>query len=212
MAAISNPWFFVLAVMVLNITPGPDTMLIVGQSVSRGHRAGLLAAMGISLGCATHVLLAVLGLSALLLASETAFNTLRFAGAIYLVWLGIAMLRDKGEASAERTNAPRMSRRGLLLRAYLTNLLNPKVVLFMVSFFPQFIKPGVPGTTMALLILGAIFVGLSTVYNSGMAWASGALAARISGAGRWRVWVNRVTGVAFVGVGLRLLSVSRPGG
>lgn len=210
MAAISNPWLFVLAVMVLNVTPGPDTLLIVGQSVSRGHRAGLLAAMGISLGCATHVLFAVLGLSALLLASETAFNTLKVAGAIYLVWLGITMLRDKGEAPAQRVEAPRVSRRGLLLRAYLTNLLNPKVVLFMVSFFPQFIRPGVPGTTTALLILGAIFVGLSTVYNSGMAWASGRLAARISGSGMWRVWVNRVTGVAFLGVGLRLLSVSRP--
>lgn len=211
MEAISSPWLFVLAVMVLNVTPGPDTMLIVGQSVARGHRAGLLAAMGISLGCATHVLFAVLGLSALLLASETAFNTLKVAGAIYLVWLGITMLRDKGEAPVQRAEAPRVSRRGLLLRAYLTNLLNPKVVLFMVSFFPQFIRPGVPGTTRGLLILGAIFVGLSTVYNSGMAWASGRLAARLSGSGVWRSWVNRVTGVAFLGVGLRLLSVSRPG-
>ncbi|GAA5179732.1 LysE family translocator [Niveibacterium umoris] len=211
MEAVSNPGLFILAVMVLNITPGPDTMLIVGQSVTRGHRAGLLAAAGISLGCATHVLLAVLGLSALLLASEAAFNALKLAGAVYLVWLGVTMLRDKGAQPAQIAEAPRLTRRGLLLRAYLTNLLNPKVVLFMVSFFPQFIRPGAPGTTAGLLTLGAIFIALSTVYNSSMAWVSGRIAARLSGSGTWQRWVNRLTGIAFLGVGIRLLSVSRPG-
>ena len=153
---------FMAAVLVLNATPGVDLLLTVTRTAQGGARAGAMAALGIAAGCAVHALAAAFGLAALLAWSATAFTVLKWAGAAYLVWLGIGMLRQawRGAAPGRVAVGPAAPvpasadfRRGLL-----TNLLNPKVALFMLAFLPQFIPAHLEHRTLAFLALGALFV------------------------------------------------------
>lgn len=162
---------FMAAVLLLNATPGVDLLLTVTRTAQGGVRAGVMAALGINAGCALHALAAAFGLAALLAWSATAFELIKWAGAAYLLWLGIGMLRAarRGDATgAEDTGAvPRKPpvpaavdfRRGLL-----TNLLNPKVALFMLAFLPQFIPAHTAHKTLAFLALGLLFIVQSLLF------------------------------------------------
>ncbi|WP_085317922.1 LysE family translocator [Derxia lacustris] len=222
-------WFMV-AVMMLNLTPGPDTAFIVGRSLAHGPRAGVVSALGISLGCCAHVLLAAFGLTAIVAASATAFTVIKLAGAAYLIWLGLRMLlarEDKAPATGstaatdgarhtavqDQTAAPLQlasARTAVLLRqAMLTNLLNPKVVVFFLSFFPQFVAPAAPSKALAFVALGVVFVLMSTVYNAAVGWSAGALVRALGskpGLGRW---LGRGVGAGFVALGCKLALTPR---
>jgi threonine/homoserine/homoserine lactone efflux protein len=132
-------WLFVLSGLLLNITPGPDTLYIVGRSSAQGARAGAVAALGIGTGALVHICAAALGLSALLAASATAFTAVKIVGAAYLVYVGISLIRSKGpaESPASAAENPSVSVRGIFFQGFLTNVLNPKVALFFMSFLPQ---------------------------------------------------------------------------
>ncbi|MFT5962727.1 MAG: hypothetical protein ACI8WM_003074, partial [Burkholderiaceae bacterium] len=133
--------YFCMAVLLLNATPGPDTAFIVGRSLTQGRAAGLVSALGISAGCCVHALAATLGLSALLATSATAFTLIKLAGGIYLMYLGVRMLLTRAAvegAPAKNTTARPLQT--IFWQALVTNLLNPKVVLFFLSFFPQFVS------------------------------------------------------------------------
>jgi len=205
--------FFVVAVFLLNITPGPDTAYIVGRSVAQGRGAGLMSALGISAGCCIHSLACAFGLTALLAASVTAFTVVKFIGAIYLIYLGVRLIFAKpaedapvGEARASST--PK-SLRQLFLQGFWTNVLNPKVVLFFVSFFPQFVATGSDHKTFAFLVLGAVFVVMSMIWNSFVAWIAGSVTQRFSGKPTVKRWLDRGVGSAFVGLGIKLATASR---
>jgi len=163
---------FMAAVLVLNATPGVDLLLTVSRTAQSGVRAGLMAALGINAGCALHALAAAFGLAALLAWSASAFALVKWAGAAYLLWLGIGMLRsawrgpshaaEPGPAQAQgslRVSAGADFRRGLL-----TNLLNPKVALFMLAFLPQFIPAQSAHKTLVFLGLGLWFVVQSLLF------------------------------------------------
>jgi threonine/homoserine/homoserine lactone efflux protein len=182
---------FMAAVLVLNATPGVDLLLTVTRTAQSGVRAGVMAALGINAGCALHALAAAFGLAALLAWSATAFALLKWAGAAYLAWLGICMLRAAwrgtaptapGQAAPASAGAGSDFRRGLL-----TNLLNPKVALFMLAFLPQFIPAATVHKMQAFLWLGLLFVAQSLLFLLGVVL----LAARLSrlpllaGSGRW---------------------------
>ncbi len=162
MFGITHFGFFVIAVFLLNVTPGPDTAYIVGRSVAQGRGAGLMSALGISAGCCVHSLACAFGLTALLAASATAFTVIKFVGALYLIYLGVRLIFARPAAAeaagaTRATGAPK-SLRQLFLQGFWTNVLNPKVVLFFVSFFPQFVTTGSDHKALAFLTLGVVFV------------------------------------------------------
>jgi len=214
MFGITHFEFFVVAVFLLNVTPGPDTAYIVGRSVAQGRGAGLMSALGISAGCCVHSLACAFGLTALLAASATAFTVIKFVGAIYLMYLGVRLLFAKPAAAgdtageARAAGAPK-SLRQLFLQGFWTNVLNPKVVLFFVSFFPQFVTTGSDHKALAFLTLGAVFVMMSMVWNSFVAWIAGSVTRRFSGQPSVKKWLDRGVGSAFVGLGIKLATASR---
>ncbi|WGS50014.1 LysE family translocator [Paraburkholderia sp. D15] len=219
MFGITHFGFFVVAVFLLNVTPGPDTAYIVGRSVAQGRGAGLMSALGISAGCCVHSLACAFGLTALLAASATAFTVIKFVGAIYLMYLGVRLLlakpaNDQADQATQATGEARAaggakSLRQLFLQGFWTNVLNPKVVLFFVSFFPQFVTTGSDHKALAFLTLGGVFVVMSMVWNSFVAWIAGSVTQRFAGKQSLKKWLDRGVGSAFVGLGIKLATASR---
>ncbi|MDR5829953.1 LysE family translocator [Caballeronia sp. LP006] len=215
MLGITGFAFFLVAVFLLNVTPGPDTAYIVGRSVAQGRGAGIVSALGISAGCIVHTLACAFGLTAILAASATAFTVVKIAGAIYLIYLGVRLIlakHDKAvDAHAARTiaQAAPKSLHQLFAQGFVTNVLNPKVVLFFVSFFPQFVAADSQHKTLAFLTLGLVFIAMSTVWNSFVAWIAGSVTERFSGKPGMKKWLDRGVGTAFVGLGLKLATSHR---
>ena len=196
-------WLFVLAGVLLNITPGPDVLYIVGRSATQGWRAGATAALGIGAGTFLHIGAAALGLSAVLTASATAFTVLKIVGAIYLVYVGITMLRaPRLSPSSARVALKGASLRAIFMQGMLTNALNPKVAIFFLALLPQFIDANAASKPLAFLFLGAIFNVNGTLWNLFVAWG----AARMSHVleGRPAAWLSRCIGAFFIYLGVRL--------
>ena len=163
MLGTHDPALFALTVLVLNATPGVDLAFTLVSTLKGGLRAGLAAAAGIASGCIVHTLTAAFGLAALLAASSAAFSLVKWAGAAYLLWLGIGMLREglRGGAAASANGgpaAPACSPLRLFRQGFITNVLNPKVALFFLALLPQFIDAAAPNKTLAFLFLGAWFI------------------------------------------------------
>lgn len=202
---ISNFGLFCAAVLLLNATPGPDTAYIVGRSVAQGRAAGLMSAMGISAGCCVHAAASAVGLSAILAASATAFMLVKFAGGAYLVYLGLRMAMVKPGGASERTAAHDVrSRRTIFWQAVVTNVLNPKVILFFLAFIPQFVRADAPRQTLAFLLLGLAFAAISMCWNSGTAILAGTLARHAGQNPRIRLWLERTVGATFIALGAKL--------
>ncbi|KXV15764.1 lysine transporter LysE [Caballeronia megalochromosomata] len=215
MLGITGFTFFLIAVFLLNVTPGPDTAYIVGRSVAQGRGAGIVSALGISAGCIVHTLACAFGLTAILAASATAFTVIKMAGAIYLIYLGVRLIFAKHDdadaarqAQANEKAAPK-SLHQLFAQGFVTNVLNPKVVLFFVSFFPQFVAADSQHKTLAFLTLGIVFIAMSTVWNSFVAWIAGSVTARFAGKSGVKKWLDRGVGGAFVGLGIKLATSHR---
>ncbi|MFP5325221.1 MAG: LysE family translocator [Gammaproteobacteria bacterium] len=206
---------FIAAGWLLNLTPGPDVLYIVSSALKSGVRAGIVAALGIVSGCFVHVFAAALGVGALLATSATAFTVLKWAGAAYLMWMGVKLLLAKGggssivpagvSAEVVAVNLWRVYRQG-----FLTNVLNPKVALFFLAFVPQFIAPGTEDKVTAFLLLGLLFNLNSLPINFGYAWLAGWASRRVGAVQRAMHWMDRAAGVMFVGFGLRLAMSENP--
>jgi threonine/homoserine/homoserine lactone efflux protein len=195
---------FVLSGILLNLSPGQDTLYIVGRSVSQGRRAGVLSVLGIVSGTIVHTSAAAFGLSAILATSAQAFTVVRLAGAAYLVWLGLAMIfRTVGSETVALQSAPAndfaIYRAGLL-----TNVLNPKVALFFLAFLPQFVSPSAPSRVLAFVFLGGMFVVTGTVWCLVLVWGASAMSRRLRERGAGGALLKRATGAVFVGLGVRL--------
>jgi RhtB (resistance to homoserine/threonine) family protein len=201
---ISNFGLFFVAVLLLNATPGPDTAYIVGRSVAQGRNAGLMSALGISVGCCVHALASALGLSAILAASATAFMLIKLAGGAYLIYLGIRMALAKPVAVTTVAKEDVRSLRTIFWQAMITNVLNPKVILFFLAFIPQFVRTDTPQKTVAFLLLGVMFAAISMCWNSGTAFLAGTLARRARRNPKLRLWLERVVGSAFIALGAKL--------
>jgi threonine/homoserine/homoserine lactone efflux protein len=198
-------WLFVLSGFLLNITPGPDTLYILGRSSTQGWRAGAVAALGIGAGTLIHICAAALGLSAILAASATAFTAIKFIGAAYLLYVGISLIRSAGTSQSSRSAvaARPASMRGIFIQGFLTNVLNPKVALFFLAFLPQFVASDAGSKPLAFLFLGAIFDFNGTLWNLFVAW-SGARLSRLAPSVVFKRWFNRAVGSLFVFIGIRL--------
>jgi RhtB (resistance to homoserine/threonine) family protein len=205
MFGIHNYWLFIVSGLLLNITPGQDTLYIVGRSVSQGRRAGVLSVLGISTGCLVHTLAAAFGLSAVLAASSEAFMVVKFIGAAYLVYLGFQMIFSR--ASVPRQLTTGQPARGWIIyrQGILTNLLNPKVALFFLAFLPQFIESGSNTKVVAFLILGLTFIFNGTIWCMLVVWFSSAFSQRRLRQRRsMESWLKRAAGALFVGLGLKI--------
>lgn len=206
---------FIAAGWLLNLTPGPDVLYIVSNALRSGVRAGMVAALGIVSGCFVHVLAAALGVGALLATSATAFTALKWAGAAYLVWMGVKLLFAKGASpSIVPTSAasaqPMLNLGNIYRRGFLTNVLNPKVALFFLAFVPQFIDPETPDKLSAFLLLGLLFNLNSLPINLGYAWLAAWASRRVAAVQRTLHQLNRAAGTLFIGFGLRLAMSDNP--
>lgn len=197
---------FIVAGLLLNITPGADTLYIVTRSVSQGSRAGALAALGVGLGCCVHTLAAALGLSALLATSATLFTTVKWVGAVYLFYLGITLIRKSFVSNQEPVALPvnQGTSGRIFLQGFLTNVLNPKVALFFLAFVPQFIAPQALHKTAAFLFLGALFNVNGTIWNLVLARMAARFSNRMASQSALSVWLNRTIGGLFLSLGLKL--------
>ncbi len=199
---IHDPWLFLVAVVGLILTPGQDTMFIIGRSLAGGRSSGFAAAAGVAVGSMVHTLAAAFGLSVLLRTSATAFMVVKFAGAAYLIWLGVQLLRTKPSALALEQGR-RATARQVFLQGILTNVLNPKVALFFLAFLPQFVSAG-GARPVAFLVLGATFIVLGSAWCCVLATAAASLQGVFDAKPRMRLVMNRVVGTMFVGLGARL--------
>ncbi len=181
-------------------------MLFVVTSASRGGaRKGLDAVRGITAAMVLHVTAAALGLSALFAASATAFNVLRVVGALYLVWLGVAALRGKAARMPDDAASRDAFRRG-----FLTNVTNPKVIVFFAAFLPQFIVPGGPPVAVQLLTLGVVFAAVGFAFDVAIAFAAGALGKRLLRSARAIRVLDAVAGAVMIVLGIELIGEPRP--
>lgn len=209
---------FIVSGLLLNIAPGPDSLLIMTRSATQGWRAGSAAALGIGAGTCVHVLAAALGLSALLAASSWAFTLVKWVGAAYLVWIGLQMLLARrrpagGESQPSPGAAPdagnsagasALPLRKIFAQGFLTNVLNPKVALFFLAFVPQFIAPDAPHKALAFIALGAIFNVNGMLWCHFLALSTALASRRLRLGGALAQWLNRAIGALFLSFGLKL--------
>ncbi|MDB4891361.1 MAG: Lysine exporter protein [Gemmatimonadetes bacterium] len=195
---------FIAAGLALNITPGPDMLYVAARGASEGRPAGIVSALGIGAGTLVHIALVAAGLAAVLAAVPVAYLAIRLGGAAYLIYLGIRGLMARPSAAAlplEPATLGAIFRQGVI-----TNVLNPKVALFFLAFLPQFVDASRGNPALQVVALGLIFDFTGTMVNLAVAVGSSRAAARLR---RQSGWLQRVTGVIFVALGLRLAFAAR---
>lgn len=199
--------FFVIS-LVLGFTPGPDNVFVLLQSAAQGRRAGLVVVLGLCAGLCMQTAAVAMGLATLFAASETAFQVLKYAGAAYLLYLAWKAFTAPA-SGLQSENAPGTSPTGLFLRGLVMNLTNPKVLLFFLAFLPQFVSPGAGPVALQVAWLGGWFI-LATVLAFGtIAWLAGTLGARLRKSERAQLYLNRLCGIVFAGLAIKLLSAQR---
>lgn len=190
-------WIFLGAATLLAITPGPGIFYVLTRTLAGGRREGALSAFGTLVGGLVHVVAAGLGLSAVLMASATAFQFVKYAGAAYLIWIGITMIRTRNVELAAAESAPaRAFRQGVV-----TEVLNPKTALFFLSFIPQFVSLPLGHVVAQFLILGTISVILNTTADLVVVLSAASLGRRMAGSARFRRNQRVASGAGMIGLG-----------
>jgi threonine/homoserine/homoserine lactone efflux protein len=198
---------FLAAGLALNFTPGPDMLYVAARGASEGRAAGIASALGIGAGTLVHITLVALGLAALLAAVPIAYLVVRITGAVYLVYLGVRAIRSRSALTIKELEPAPLSivfRQGVL-----TNVLNPKVALFFLAFLPQFVDPNRGNPVPQIVALGLVFDLTGTLVNLGVAVGASRAASRLREASRARNVLQKITGVLFIGLGLRLAFAGR---
>ena len=214
MFGIENYLGFIIAAILLNLTPGTDNIYIITRSISHGTKAGFYSVLGIISGTLVHTLLASLGLSVLLAKSPMAFILVKYIGAGYLCYLGLKMIMSKKEPlianslqeggdgiSPQHSNNWQIYKQGVL-----TNVLNPKVALFFLAFFPQFVDPTYAYGMLSFLILGLTFASTSLVWCLCLALLASVLSKSLRGNPSFGTVLNKISGTVFVGMGIKLMT------
>ena len=200
---------FLATALMLTATPGPDNLMVLSMGMSRGRRAGIAFGLGCALGCLSHTLLAVVGISALVAASPVAFTALKVAGGAYLLWMGVQAWRHAGAVRVEggaMANAQSQPLRRLFVKGLIANVINPKVVLFFLSFLPQFVVASQGQVAWQLGLLGVLFTAQAALLFGLLGYFSGGIGTwlnRRPSAGRW---LDRLAGTVFVGLGVRMIA------
>ncbi|MCP5311180.1 MAG: LysE family translocator [Zoogloeaceae bacterium] len=194
---------FIIASLVLIVTPGQDMILVMSRSIAQGSAAGVATAAGVSIGLVGHTVLATLGLGAVLRASEWLFIALKLAGAAYLVYLGIQLLRSR-EHQLAISQAGAKSLMRLFFDGALSNVSNPKIAVFYFAFLPQFVRPEASHPTLSMFVLGLAFAGLTFLVKGPVGLASGALSGWLRARPAVLAWLYRTSGAVLIGLGVKL--------
>jgi threonine/homoserine/homoserine lactone efflux protein len=193
---------FLFAALMLNIAPGPDMLYVIGRSVGQGRKAGIVSSLGVFAGCWVHILAAAFGIAALLRSSPMAFNIVRYAGAAYLIYLGIKMIAQKSNLASQQLKPESLT--SIFRQGAITNVLNPKVAIFFLAFLPQFINAQRGSVVLQILFLGLIFNVGGTLVNLAVAYAGGTLGELLRRNQHFARMQQWFTGLVFIGLGLRL--------
>jgi threonine/homoserine/homoserine lactone efflux protein len=205
MFGIINFETFVIAGLLLNLTPGVDTMYILSRSIAQGKKAGVYSALGIATGALFHVVFATLGLSIILAQSALAFEIVKYLGAGYLIYLGVkTLLNTNHDTFNLEQKSTRISNKKIYISGILTNILNPKVALFFLAFLPQFIDPSHAHNSLPFLILGAVFLFTGTGWCLILALFAAKLSDKIRENYTIKFWLDKITGAVFVLLGIKL--------
>lgn len=197
---------FLATAVLLTATPGPDNLMVLSVGMSRGRLAGIAFGLGCALGCLSHTVLAVVGVSALVATSPLAFTLLKWAGGAYLIWLGIQALRHAGQGRVERSGDGAAPLGRLFAKGLVANAINPKVVLFFLSFLPQFVVPAQGQVGWQLGLLGVLFTAQAAVLFSLLGYFSGGVGAWLNRRPSAGLWLDRLAGTVFIGLGLRMVT------
>ncbi|PFP92188.1 homoserine lactone transporter [Bacillus cereus] len=208
MYGIINYEVFLLTGILLNLIPGADTMYIVGRSISQGRKAGVYSVFGIITGSLVHTLFVAFGLSIILTKSVVLFNIIKIIGVIYLVYLGIKMVLDKMNVDFQ-ASSNKLNIRKIYIQGLLTSLTNPKVSLFFIAFLPQFIDTKA-SSPIPFIILGLTFTATGLLWCLFVAYFSSYVTKKLRGNQKVGMILNKVTGMIFIGMGLKLLQTKAP--
>jgi threonine/homoserine/homoserine lactone efflux protein len=200
---------YIVASLALILTPGQDMLYVISRSLAQGRLAGVYSAIGVILGILVHTALAALGVGAILAASEALFLALKLAGAAYLAYLGARLILSRIRAFDARGGAQRLSPASLVWQGILSNVSNPKIVLFFFAFLPQFVDPASANPTRDLVFLGVLYALMGLPVKAGVALAAGSLSERILGKPTALAWVQRASGAILIGLGLKLVATER---
>ncbi|AMP03767.1 LysE family translocator [Collimonas pratensis] len=197
-------WLFLIAAMTLTLAPGPDNIYVLTRGIAQGRKAGLVSALGFSSGLIFHTMLAVLGFAALIKASPLAYSLLRYAGAGYLIYIGVRTLRSHATVQLHGDAAPPLKLSRIYWQSVIANILNPKVTLFFIAFLPQFVNAGAGHIPAQMLLLAAVFILQALAIFSVVALFSGMVGAFFQRKKAAASIMNRVAGTAFIGLGIRI--------
>jgi len=197
-------FLFLIAAMTLTLAPGPDNMYVLTRGIAQGRQAGLVAALGFASGLLFHTLLAVFGFAALIKAYPPAYHALQYAGAIYLVYLGVRTLRTATALSLHAPTAAPLRLTRIYWQSVIANILNPKVTLFFIAFLPQFVNREAGHVAGQMLLLALIFICQALAIFSAIAFFSGMVGAYFQRQARAAFYLNRLAGCAFVALGIRI--------
>ena len=200
---------FLTAAVLLNISPGPDIAFILGQTAKKGVKAGFMAMFGIWTGAFIHVVLAALGLSAVLATSAIAFATVKWIGAAYLIWLGIQAWRSKGTRLPIKGKETSQGLMKIFKQGVLVAVLNPKVAIFFLAFLPQFVEVGADPVSAQLFLHGFLIIVVTAFVEPPLILIGGKLTGYLSNNVRVSQWMNRGLGTLFIGLGIKLATSDR---
>ena len=199
----SQIYFFVLTSLAVILIPGQDMVLVMSRGIAQGAKAGIVSALGVSIGLLGHTVLAAFGLGALLMASELIFTVLKYLGASYLVYLGIRLIfRQSSEFEIDKPTDKTFKK--LFLEGSLSNISNPKVTIFYFAFLPQFISADISHPTYYLLALGISFSLLTFLVKAPVGYFAGVASARIRSRPIVIKLINRISGTVLIGLGVKL--------
>jgi threonine/homoserine/homoserine lactone efflux protein len=197
---------FLAAALLVTVSPGPDNLMVLSIGMSRGRQQGVAFGLGCALGCLSHTTLAALGISALIAASPLAFSMLKIAGGLYLIYLGVGAIRSRGMVSPTGGQTlPDETLMKLFTKGLIANSINPKVVLFFLSFLPQFVIQENGHIAWQTAQLGLVFTTQGVLLFGLLGYFSGAVGAWLTRRPRAGLWMDRIAGSIFIGLGVRLV-------
>lgn len=201
-------WLFVVTCAVAVVAPGPDTLLVLGNTFGGGRKPGFITAFGVCSGFLVHITAAVLGLTAIVLASAALFTLVKLGGAAYLIYLGIRAWRSDGTLS--QSVGAQATQLGFFTQGFLGNVLNPKVILFFMALIPQFVDTSAGNVALQVVVLGAIDIALSFVWYVSIILAANRIRLTLTNRTGVVKWIDRTMGSLLVAIGVRLLFTRRP--
>lgn len=202
---IENFAAFMLTALLFVITPGIDTIFVLNKSIDQGKTSGVHAALGVNTGVLAHTLFAALGLSFIVAKSALAFTVLKYVGAIYLIYLGILKLKSGNKlASIKGGNKSNTIGKNNFVSGFVTNILNPKVALFFLAFFPQFIHSDQVDNPVPFILLGLTYAGIGTVWFLILSFFSGLFSKKFEDHPKAGLWINKFSGLVFILLGVKI--------